>query len=63
MSLKKLPSIRRIMETKNYKLAWIYGGVGAEMPAHNIREESILLVQRGNAVLTFENQIIEMKKK
>ncbi|MES1214768.1 MAG: hypothetical protein ABUT20_04550 [Bacteroidota bacterium] len=62
MHLKKTPRIRRILETTKYKLAWIYGGAGMEIPAHQVKDESVLLVQQGNAILIFKNQVVELKK-
>jgi mannose-6-phosphate isomerase-like protein (cupin superfamily) len=50
------------VESKNYKLAKIFGSAGKEIPAHHVKDESILLVQNGQVILTFNNQIVLLKK-
>jgi mannose-6-phosphate isomerase-like protein (cupin superfamily) len=62
MHQKKSPVIRRIMATKNYKLVWIFGCSGVEISSHQVKDESILVVQNGHVILTFDNRIVSLKK-
>jgi quercetin dioxygenase-like cupin family protein len=62
MLQKKRPRIQQILESENYKLTRIFGGAGMEIGAHQVSEESVLLVQQGEAWLTFNNQIVPLKK-
>ena len=62
MRHRKQPRIEQLVESENYKLAIIFGSAGREIPAHHIKDESILLVQNGQVVITFNNQVVLLKK-
>jgi mannose-6-phosphate isomerase-like protein (cupin superfamily) len=62
MLFKKKVTIDRILETKTFRLAWINGCAGNTISAHHLKEESIVFVQQGKAIVTFNNAIIELNK-
>jgi quercetin dioxygenase-like cupin family protein len=62
MRMKKSPKINALGRTSKFKLAKISAKAGTEIPTHSSKEEVMILVQNGRAVLTFNSGVAVLEK-